>query len=73
MSDKFENQDIRCPKCDSQKAILRIVGLPDWEWFEELQRHYYGVEALPSVIDAFDPPKDFRCEDCGHHWDCDQE
>ena len=63
---------IKCPKCNSQKVIVKIFGLPAAsEENIEKREGYYKVEFEGCTIsgDEDDPV----CEECKYHWQSDED
>ena len=61
---------IKCPKCNSQKVVVKSFGLPAESEEDTAKRWgYYKVEFLGCTV--FGDEDNRECEECRHHWQSD--
>ena len=62
---------MNCPKCNSQKVVVNLFGLPVASEDEIAKREgYYKVEFKGCT--TMEDEDDFVCEKCKHHWQSDE-
>ena len=63
---------IKCPKCNSQKVVVKSFGLPAASEEDIAKREgYYKVEFLGCTV--FGDEDNRECEECRHHWQSDDD